>query len=143
MNDLKPKLATALTENYSFRINRAEWAVGLTGAIDGPEFDGMAYDGIIDLDHLTCVATDHFLDREKVRAALIAALSETIEHVNNGSFREGSFEDPDEDGYVEIEWGHSDHVLTHPALMFGDGYAPTDKLVDRLIEGLAAGGSEG
>lgn len=91
------------------------------------------------IDRLAQAITDHFLDREKVKAILLSALDELDIGVDNHGFRLTDYY-YDEDGNIFIgnssqndpEWGDGPIYDA-----FTTGLIPTEKLVDRLIEGLA------
>lgn len=121
MSDLKNVIVNALNADGEFH----------GGTIDA--------DGDYDAAHQCCgcsvnlslepiekAVTDHFLDREKVRAALIDALTD---HDGYSSvWRDQDDDDPSED--------------TNPTYLAVDTRFILNDLADRLIEGLAGGGSE-
>jgi len=90
-------------------------ATDLHGLI-GVEVKDHHYDALIDADRLATALCDHFLDREKVRAALHVAI------------RDAAIDRPVADDDLVF-------YANQP------NYFSTDLLVDRLIAGLA-GGSE-
>nr|WP_313631922.1 hypothetical protein [Brevundimonas naejangsanensis] len=126
-----------LIETGEYRL--IDWIDGGEGrwAHDGDLV--VQHDSLFDADRLAQAITDHFLDREKVKAILLSALDELDIGVDNHGFRLTDYY-YDEDGNIFIgnssqndpEWGDGPIYDA-----FTTGLIPTEKFVDRLIEGLA------
>lgn len=123
MTDLKTALHNAFNEAAP------EAYGGFWQDLMGDDTASDHYDlnGSVNADRLATAVRDHFLDREKVRAALVNALTEANLRPDYGTVHE-----------LDRKFGDATSLIVTKT---GNGYLgqafDADKLVDRLIDGLA------